>query len=375
MHKVTWSENAGWMNWRDADGTNGSVIVGAYYLTGHVWSENVGWINVGGGEGPYTNTNGSDFGVNIQSNNDLEGYAWAENSGWINFGWAMSTGSANRARFDFSTGRFRGYAWSENDGWINLNHATHYAAATVNLYIPEPIADPSGFDKNRYLSFSLEPPVAAAGNRAALRVNLVDLHYPDPPNAECCPPPDYNAFVGEDRWVGPPAVYPEALGSPGSGTFVGATLLCLPHFRKDWHTFGLIHVTGAEVIPSSGYLVRSVSDKNSIESPDGLEIRTNRWGDVVAPFSPPDPSSQPDFVDISAIVDKFKSLPTAPIKSRTQLQANVPTMGDDISFLDISSCVDAFKGFSYPHIWGPCECPSAEICPVVDACARCELPP
>lgn len=134
VNKYSWSENKGWMNWRDANGAADGVEVLADHLAGYVWWENDGWMNVGPGGGPYANDLGdsSTFGVNILGNGDLDGYAWSENSGWVNFGWAASTANTDRARFDSGAGRFRGYAWGENSGWINLDDATHYVGASVS---------------------------------------------------------------------------------------------------------------------------------------------------------------------------------------------------------------------------------------------------
>jgi hypothetical protein len=132
VNKFAWCENVGWTNWRDANGTNDGVIVGTDFLEGFIWGENAGWINVGGG-GPYANTTGLDFGVNILVDDDLDGFAWGENIGWINFGWGAAADDADRARFDFAAGRFRGFAWGENIGWINLDDATHFVAAGVPI--------------------------------------------------------------------------------------------------------------------------------------------------------------------------------------------------------------------------------------------------
>ena len=89
-HKYAWTENCGWTNWRDADGTNAGVIVDESFLSGYIWAENVGWINVGDGSPAdgehYANSDGSDYGVNIDiDTGDLSGLAWGENIGWINF--------------------------------------------------------------------------------------------------------------------------------------------------------------------------------------------------------------------------------------------------------------------------------------------------
>ena len=122
--QFAWSENAGWLNWRDANGsTQGVEVYVGSHLRGYIWGENIGWINVGDGAAPYANTNNTNFGVNIAPGTGLmTGYAWAENIGWINFGPHPGVvGPA--AQWDASAYRARGYAWSENAGWINLDDA------------------------------------------------------------------------------------------------------------------------------------------------------------------------------------------------------------------------------------------------------------
>ncbi|MCB9847559.1 MAG: hypothetical protein H6814_04005 [Phycisphaeraceae bacterium] len=130
--EFSWGENIGWMNWRDANGAADGVLNCGAHLEGFIWAENVGWINTGSGPlggTMYTNTDSSDFGVNILPNGDLAGFAWGENIGWINF----ATGSAvpDQARYDAVAGRFRGYAWGENVGWINLDDSNHWVCAII----------------------------------------------------------------------------------------------------------------------------------------------------------------------------------------------------------------------------------------------------
>ncbi len=130
-HRFAWGENIGWTNWRGTapDG----VRVMTDHLQGFIWAENVGWINVGNGGGPYANTMGANFGVNIDSGTGLcSGLAWGENIGWINFDTAPFIG-AQGARFDSAADRFRGYAWGENVGWINLDDATRFVAVNFCL--------------------------------------------------------------------------------------------------------------------------------------------------------------------------------------------------------------------------------------------------
>jgi len=232
---------------------------------------------------------------------------------------------------------------------------------------------------NRYLEMSgLDGQSVAAGVGTAIRVTMGELQNPDPPNAVCCPAPNFSAFEGQIRWIGPPAEYPESAENPAGAKFDAALLRCTPYYH-DWSTVGTFYITGPEIMPSSTYRIDSiplgadVNDEENFEAP--TIMHTARWGDLVADFCQPGPgncpTTQPDFVDISGVVDKFKSTPTSVIRARAQLQPQVPVLTDSVSFLDISACVDAFKGVAFPAIWGPCSCP-APTCPTVDACGRCE---
>jgi hypothetical protein len=240
------------------------------------------------------------------------------------------------------------------------------------------IPDPLG-GKNRYVSFTVPPPVTGtgSGNPTAIRITLLDLQNPVPPNAACCPPPNFSAFesatctaAGEQegcaRWVGRPQTFLESGDSVALGSFHGARLQCSP-FYHDWSREGLIQVTGAEIVPSSRYEVQvfAASCKGNedfctaVSNP--VSIVTRRSGDITPRFNPPDPSTQPDALDVNALVNKFKNLPGAPIKAIAQLQPNLPELNADINALDISAAVDAFKGFAYPF-GGPCPCPSLVTC-------------
>ena len=134
VNKWSWSENCGWMNWRDGGEPAGAqgARIGANRLSGFVWSENIGWVNLGdntpAGGVHYGNVDGSDFGVNIHAGTgNLFGLAWGENVGWINFDTAAALGAfGQQARFDSGTGRLRGFAWGENIGWINLDDDEHF---------------------------------------------------------------------------------------------------------------------------------------------------------------------------------------------------------------------------------------------------------
>lgn len=228
-----------------------------------------------------------------------------------------------------------------------------------------PLSDPSGFDKCRFISM-IVPPTQTAGNAlTALRVTLASLHHVDPPYSGS-PSIPMTAFEGQVRWVGPPASYVE---STASGIpFFASILQCSPHYR-DWSTVGLLHVTGSGIVPSSIYEVENLAlscagnEANCTAVSQSLEVRTTRWGDVEIPFNPPSTTTQPDLADVSALVNKFRDAPGAPIKARALLapedvlgNMSPATIIPNFSFIHIAACVDAFRGAPYPAT-GIATCP------------------
>jgi hypothetical protein len=174
-------------------------------------------------------------------------------------------------------------------------------------------------------------------------------------------------FEGQYVWVGPPGQYVES-NATGT-TFLASVVQCTPYYQ-DWSTVGLLHVTGSAIVPSSTYHVEQVAvscegrENDSDCLPGGanissqLQINTTRWSDVETPFNPPSTTVQPDLADISALVDKFRSVPGAPIKARALL-AGTDAFGNmnltlDLGFDHISACVDAFRGMWYPYKMGKC---------------------
>ena len=275
-----------------------------------------------------------------------------------------------------------------------------YEYAALLLEPPAPETDPVA--KNRYISFFPGNP----GKNTAVRVKLLSMHHPDPPNAPLHPAPDFSAFEGQVRWVGQAGLSFEYNESYDFGHFMAAKLGCTPYYW-DWGRLGeevfricspdssqnrgapctadtdcgafgtcvaittgvdLLHVTGAEVVPSSVYEVQ-LFDQAQERCGDQLEgmfsapltIPTGRWGDVVALFQAPSPAplSQPSLVDIVAVGSKFSYPPGWPIKVVAQLQGNVPDPNQGISELDISLCTDAVSGNAYPFP-GPVACPCSD---------------
>ncbi|MEK6674279.1 MAG: thrombospondin type 3 repeat-containing protein [Planctomycetota bacterium] len=204
--------------------------------------------------------------------------------------------------------------------------------------------------KSRFITIS----AGEACRNQAIRVKLVNLYDPNPPPQGTLP--DFSAFEGEYRWVGPPVQHVE---NNFPSTY--APLKCTPHFM-DWSTVGPVHVYGAEIIPSSIYEVQvidiSCAEGLNIESHYSapLTIATGKWGDVVAPFHVSGGTNQPNFQDVAAVVNNFKDAPGAPINAFAQMGPNIPNPVGNVSFLDVAAVVSSFQGKSYPYA-GPSHCP------------------
>jgi len=104
--------------------------------------------------------------------------------------------------------------------------------------------------------------------------------------------------------------------------------------------WGTIEVADAESVPLGTYEVRTET-ANDLSDPVVVMLR--KWGDVVSPFGG---TGQPNFADITAIVDCFKEVAGAPPLSACDIHPAVP---DQLAnFGDITAGVDAFKGLTYP---------------------------
>lgn len=213
----------------------------------------------------------------------------------------------------------------------------------------------------------------------AIRVRLVSLQHPDPANPPASPPPTFTSFEGQSRWVGEPARFFESQDNPGLGIVRIARLQCTPYYRN-WSQVGEdnlgsadpvddeFFVVGAEIVPSSTYRVETYLKSSCYGEEDtcaeiscAVEFTTARWGDVVAPFNPPESSTQPDSLDVVAMLDKFRNQPNTPSGSVAHLQPNLPMFVQAVGAMDIVATVDAFRGLAYPFS-GPCACPSEVNC-------------
>jgi hypothetical protein len=297
--------------------------------------------------------------------------------------------------------------------------------AAVATAIPpdQPQPDPSGLDKNRFISFF----PGNAGQQTAIRVRLVALHHVDPPYTGGATVP-FTQFEGQSLYAGPPHTARESFDDITT-RYIVARLSCVPYYR-DWTEFmscsgieqicavaedcklcgagsgtvvctsdsdctglgpvnappcqtvpdqtcsvpvsGIIHLTGEAIVPSSTYeveiLAASCADDEEA-CPDvsaSLSVSTARNGDVMDPFSPASPTSQPDFDDIAGMVAKFKNLSGAPIMVRAKLDG-IDNRGlirflDFVGFSDIGLCVDAFVGRPYPYKPGRCTGDPGDLC-------------
>ncbi|MEK6798307.1 MAG: M12 family metallo-peptidase [Planctomycetota bacterium] len=253
------------------------------------------------------------------------------------------------------------------------------AQRTVTIVdrLAAPLADPIDPEKVRYLTFAVPPGTGAS----AIRLDLVSLHHPDPANVPGTHTRSFAAFEGKTLWVGPPSICPST-SDPTVPRFTCARLSCTPYYATDWGDQS-VYVTDPEVIPSSSYrltFIPAVCNGRENDCPfasHSLPIATNRWGDLAPVFQTPGGASgtatQPNVLDIAALVERVAGIPSAVHQSRTQLypnRVNFSATGPNV--LDIAYVVDALKGASYPF-QGPCTCPPIAVCPGSDICGRCRV--
>ncbi len=137
--------NIGWIHSLPA---TAGLVIGEASCSGHAHSANCGWITFGDGTPAdgirYSNSDGSDSGVNHDGLGNLSGLAWGANIGWINFGTDVigtprPLSDPARPRFDLITGQFAGYAHGANIGWIDLS-----TLRTGSIYRPDSDGDGIG---------------------------------------------------------------------------------------------------------------------------------------------------------------------------------------------------------------------------------------
>ncbi len=241
--------------------------------------------------------------------------------------------------------------------------------------------NPLSIDRTtRSLRFRVDSAATGTPLHGAIKVTMVDLQHPVPPNLPQFPPPDFSAFesatctalgesIGCARWVGKPATFYESQGPPLYIPYRASRLQCTPVYW-DWVTetaTSLITVVGAEIIPSSEYSVRAYStscigaEASCTNVSDPVTMYTRRFGDVDEDYNPPSAMNQPNAIDVAQVINKFKNVMGAPVHARAQLQPNLPELNASVYALDIVAVVDAVRGLAYAFP-GPCPCPSAVTC-------------
>ncbi len=140
----------------------------------------------------------------------------------------------------------------------------------------------------------------------------------------------------------------------------------------------MIHIYDEAIMAGATYTIEAISDECSItqEYAYSKPLTTSTstlWADVVGdcdvtPCTVPD--GVVDFDDITAVVEKFSNEPGAPIKSRADLinsDVTNPEPDRKVDFVDITFCVDAFRGFEqHPNPYlGP---DPDDYCPYVGDC-------
>jgi hypothetical protein len=185
--------------------------------------------------------------------------------------------------------------------------------------------------------------------------------------------PNYSAFETKIRYVNSftfPAVGGSLLcpddGPPFDTNYRCATLGCEPEYR-DWAAdlmvavnpsapAGLVFISGDTVVPSSTLHVSNIADTCGAAAtantcPDAsapLAVGSAAWGDITtAGFGSPD--GKADVLDIPAVTNKLKGVPTFFSEPRTWLKQRDPLPNTDaITVVDLSDVVDGVLAKPYP---------------------------
>ncbi len=197
--------------------------------------------------------------------------------------------------------------------------------------------------KNRYLSFTGGDP----GTLQAIRITFLDLPSP------------FEYANARTMWVAEPKEYTERSDkllpseAPDFPMFWAATLQCEPYF-VDWSSYGHVYVFDEAILPGGTYGIQAIDEDCVLSLEHGystpLLLTAGPWGDICGPcddsaWDPPDGSVDVT-TDVTAVLDKFKNAPGAPIKARSDIEPSVPDLKVNIS--DAVFILDAFRGESYP---------------------------
>jgi hypothetical protein len=232
--------------------------------------------------------------------------------------------------------------------------------------------------KVRYLSFEAGDP----GRSQAVRVTFADLPAP------------YTDWEGVRLWVQQPERHcencgqkwvpepdnPPDYGCASSGGieppwYWVADLGCEPCWM-DWSTYGVVHVSNEGIVPEALYAFQVLDDTCwvSMEGSysEALMLSSSTWADAVSncttfPCGPPDGVT--GIVDVTAVLDKWKNLPGNIQEVRADFEGS--PAGDHrvpdryIGITDVTFCLGAFLGETYPGPGFPPPSPPPSCPPVV----------
>jgi hypothetical protein len=202
--------------------------------------------------------------------------------------------------------------------------------------------------------------------QTALRVTLTSL------------PGQFSEYEGMQRWVGEPFELCENSGQrtpPPGGcgpAWIGGPAITMQSANlqptrccHDFGAVGELHVTDCEIVPGAAYTIEAIAcsadPANEINYSEPLLMNTSSWGNICGSYEVANdrwgaPDTSVDIVyDVTACVDKFKNLFGAPLKSRADIDPNVPDGKINITS-DVTRIIDAFGGDPYPFA-GPGTCP------------------
>ncbi len=236
-----------------------------------------------------------------------------------------NTGSALVGMPDMNTTTARIKVQGTNNIFFDISNTNFTIQSCAVPAAPLAVGGDPG--KNRFASLVPGNP----GANVAMRVVLAEL------------PPELAHKVGEKRWIGPPQQFADL-----SGTFWAAPLQCDAYFRN-WDGIGELHVYGPEIVPDALYSVQAIRCNTGDDSGFSGEtfVATTVWGDVAAPFAF-ESGSQPDVLDVAAMVDRITELPGAIPRVQGALQPAGLNPAANPNVIDVSLVVDALTGFIYP---------------------------
>jgi hypothetical protein len=222
----------------------------------------------------------------------------------------------------------------DDDGAEWLDQQLDITCQTGGLGCDPATASSDGLEKNRYLGID---PGLCTGAASSIKVTITA----NPANP---------GTVGQIWWAGPT----NSITNTPNPALLGSGLQCnpgTPHSQV-WPA-GNLHLHGNAIRPEASYSIE-ICDAAGANCSTPLAVDTALWGDVTAPFFPGSPN-EPSFADISACVDKFKNLASAPDQVFTDLGgAGTASLDFGTNFADIGADVDAFKNVPYPYATATC---------------------